>query len=305
MVSTAIAKVDRCMTTVREMLGQNQKALAAALPKHLTPERMARVALNSLRRTPALWDCDPASIVKAILEAAQLGLEVDGVLGHAYLVPYKSECQLLPGYRGRIELCRRSGQISTIYAEVVHEGDDFDFGLGDDPFIRHKPNLLDAERENRPVTYVYAVCKLRDGGTQRAVMSTAQIEAHRKRFSQSGGKSSFSPWSDPINWRWMARKTVLIQLCKLLPVSVEAQRLFQAEEQFLAGVGRQERVVPPTDLDQLTGRLLERSHDQDAIDAQNQSGDIDQRGADDASPSQMTREEQAEFELQQQASGKK
>lgn len=258
MVSTALVKSDRCMNTVRELLGQNQKALAASLPKHITPERMARVALNSLRKTPALWDCDPMSIVKSVLEAAQLGLEVDGVLGHAYLVPYGKECQLLPGYRGRIELCRRSGQISTIYAEVVHDGDDFDFGLGDDPFIRHKPNLLDPDRENQPVTYVYAVCKLRDGGTQRSVMSATQIEAHRKRFSQAGGKS-FSPWQDVINWRWMAKKTTLIQLCKLLPVSVEAQRLFQAEEQFLHGVVQnQDRVVPPTDLNQLTDRLVSK-----------------------------------------------
>lgn len=280
------------MNTVREMLGQNQKALAASLPKHITPERMARVALNSLRRTPALWDCDPASIVKSILEAAQLGLEVDGVLGHAYLVPYKSECQLLPGYRGRIELCRRSGQISTIYAEVVHDGDDFDFGLGDDPFIRHKPNLLDPNRENQPVTYVYAVAKLRDGGIQRAVMSNAQIEAHRKRFSQAGGKGSFSPWSDAINWRWMARKTVLIQLCKLLPVSVEAQRLFQAEEQFLHGVGQQrDHVVPPTDLNQLTDRLV------------GQQGGEPEPGNDMGNPQGMTPEEEAE-ELERQASGK-
>lgn len=294
MVSTTLVKSDKCMSTVREMLGQNQKALAAALPKHLTPERMARVALNSLRRTPALWDCEPASIVKAILEAAQLGLEVDGVLGHAYLVPYKSECQLLPGYRGRIELCRRSGQMSTIYAEVVHEGDDFDFGLGDEPFIRHKPNLLDPARENKPVTYVYAIGKLRDGGIQRAVMSFAQIEAHRKRFSQAGGKGSFSPWSDSINWRWMAKKTVLIQLCKLLPVSVEAQRLFQAEEQFLAGANeRRDRVVPPTDLNQLTDRLISQQQADDVVDRPHTDADDiqDDPGMSEAELEELARKE--------------
>jgi recombination protein RecT len=299
MASSALVKSDRCVNTVREMLGQNQKALAAALPKHITPERMARVALNSLRRTPQLWDCDPASIVKAVMEAAQLGLEVDGVLGHAYLVPYKTECQLLPGYRGRIELCRRSGQVSTIIAECVHEGDDFDFGLGDDPFIHHKPNLTDASREDRPVTYVYAVCRLRDGGVQRAVMSAVQIEAHRRRFAKASGSG---PWSDPINWRWMARKTVLIQLCKLLPVSVEAQRLFQAEEQFLHVVHNQERIVPPTTLNQLAERITNRKAADETSQLADESGDgVDgePRDADDGNPAgTMTDEERRELEQQ-------
>lgn len=251
----AVVKASDRMMAVRDLLDRQKDGIAKALPKHITPERMLRVALTCLRTTPKLLNCEPMSIVKAVMQAAQLGLEPDGVLGHAYLIPYGKECQLLPGYRGLIELTRQSGQISTIAAEVVHEGDEFDFLLGDDPHITHRPSL-DQDRSQKPVTHVYAIARLKDGGVQRAVMTKADIDAHAQKYSRAFG-SKESPWRTA--WSWMAKKTVLKQLIKLLPVSVEVQRLIQREDYATEGVLQVEPRGPlrdpPRGLDELADHI--------------------------------------------------
>lgn len=228
MTKTELSTTSKNFQTIAQLLERGKDQFAAALPEHITPERMIRVVLTSLRRTPDLLRCEPLSLMKASLEAAQLGLEPDGVLGFAYLVPFGREVQLLPGYKGLIDLCRRSGTISTIDAHCVYEGDRFDFGLGDEPYIKHHPDL-NADRRDESITYVYAIAKLRDGGIQRCVMSRKQIDEHCKKYSRGAGRKE-SPWQTAFPW--MAKKTALRQLVKLLPVSVEAQRVIAREEQF-------------------------------------------------------------------------
>ena len=82
------------------------------------------IVMTELRKTPKLLECDAASLMGSIGQVAQLGLEVGGLLGHAYLIPYGRECQLVIGYKGLMELARRSGQIKSIEARAVFEGDD-------------------------------------------------------------------------------------------------------------------------------------------------------------------------------------
>lgn len=195
-------------------------AIAEAAPRHLTPERAIRVALTSLRRTPKLLECDTASVIKAVIEASQLGLEVDGVLGQAYLVPFGRECQMIIGYRGLIELCRRSGEIDVIKANVVRQDDEFDW-MDVPPKLEHKS----AGNADKPITHVYAWVQLRNGGTDFVVWSVDEIEAHRKRYSRA---QKGSAWETA--WDWMAKKTVLRQLCKLLPLSTEYHRAVIQDE---------------------------------------------------------------------------
>lgn len=207
-----------------------EKQMMATLPRHVTPDRMIRVAMNCIRKTPKLLECQPASLFSAITEAATYGWELGGVLGHAYLVPYKTECQLIPGYKGLIDLCRRSGQVSTIQMEVVHDGDIFRYELGDIPTIRHIPNDADKQRDSKPITHVYAVVVLRDGGVQRSVWSAAKIESHKEKYSQgwryaeSSGKKD-SPWHTA--WAVMAKKTVIRDMIGrgLIPLSAEMREV--------------------------------------------------------------------------------
>lgn len=196
------------------MLNAFLPEIKRALPSHLNGDRMARIALTAFRTTPKLAECDPRSVFAAVIQASQLGLEPN-IMGQAYLIPYGKNCNLIPGYQGLIDLARRSGKIVSLYAHVVREKDDFDYTLGVDKTLTHKP--FDGE-DAGPVIGAYAVAKLKEGGCEFEWMSRAQIDKIM-RATQSKGESG--PWKD--HYEEMCRKTVVRRLFKWLPKSVELQ----------------------------------------------------------------------------------
>ena len=226
----AMIRMDPRAAAVREILIKSKEGLQQALPKHMTAERMIRVAMTVIQKTPKLLECDKRSLIGAIVEASQLGLEPDGVLGHAYLVPYTlnknkpneiTVCQLIPGYKGLIDLSRRSGTIKTVEARIVYEKDEFDFSYGLNPKCEHRPSRQ--PDPGKPI-YVYAIGHLINGGVQYEVMTVREVESIRSRSRASRN----GPWV--TDWEAMAKKTVLRRLCKLLPVSVETQRAIAIDE---------------------------------------------------------------------------
>lgn len=213
------------VSNVQQLLAANMTAIKSALPKHLTPERMCRVALQTIQRTPQLQRCSPHSLVAAIVEASGLGLEID-VRGLAYLVPYKDTVTLIPGYKGLMDLAYRSGRVATIYAEVVCENDAFDYVLGLTPDIKHKPALA-----NRGKPYaVYAVAKLKDADPVFVVLGKDDVEKVRR----SSKASANGPWKDWESEMW--KKTAIRRLCKYLPLSPEMARAIAIDEAADAGV---------------------------------------------------------------------
>ncbi len=193
-------------------------SLKAACSKHVTPERLVRVAGAALSRQPKLLECTRESLFVALQNCGQLGIEPN-LLGEAYLVPFrnnttgKTECQFMPGYRGLVKLARRSGEISTIEAHVVYALDKFEYRLGDDPGIKHEPYIGDDEPG--PMRYAYAVAVFKDGGRQREIMTRRQIEAVRSRSKAANA----GPWV--TDYEEMAKKTVLKRLAKMLPLTIE------------------------------------------------------------------------------------
>ena len=137
---------------LRLLLERSKDQLAMALPQHMTADRMTRIAITAVQKQPKLLECTALSIVGCVIEASQLGLYPDGILGDAYLVPFwngktrQLEAQLQPGYRGLINLARRSGQVSAIYSEPVYACDKFAVELGTEHTIIHVPNYDDAQR---------------------------------------------------------------------------------------------------------------------------------------------------------------
>ena len=206
-----------------------KKKMALALPKFLTADRLARVVMNECHKTPALLNCNQGSFLGAILQCAQLGLEPGSALGHCYILPFGSgkaqdgrpNAQLIIGYRGMIDLARRSGQIVSLAAYIVHQEDEFDYQLGLQPNIVHKPAH---QAKPGPVTFVYAVANLKGGGVQFEVMSRAEIEAVRD--TSKAGKNG--PWV--THFDEMAKKTVIRRLFKYLPVSIEIARAVEVDE---------------------------------------------------------------------------
>lgn len=210
---------------------QFKKQLALAVPKHLNADRMARIAATEVRKNKALLNTEPTSFLGSVMQAAQLGLEPGSALGQAYLVPYGNQCQLIIGYKGMIDLARRSGQVLSLNAYAVREGDDFNFQLGLKPDIHHVPRL-EADRIKKPITYVYAVATLKGGGYQFEVMSRAEVEAVKAKAK------SKNIWTN--YFEEMAKKTVIRRLFKYLPVSIEALEITNADAKREAG----EKVEP-------------------------------------------------------------
>jgi recombination protein RecT len=208
-----------------------KQQMALALPRHVTADRLARVALTEVRRNPALAKCDQMSFLGAIMTCAQLGLEPGGTLGHAYLVPFenrkagRTEVQFILGYRGMIDLARRSGQIQSIEARAVYEGDRFEVKFGLDSDLTHVPDFENPNRtQPDKLRFVYAVAKLKDGGLQFDVMSRREIEAVR---AQSKAATS-GPWQ--THYEAMALKTVIRRLFKYLPISIEIAQAIEQDE---------------------------------------------------------------------------
>ena len=224
--NTAPAKEEKKKpTTLLGMLidQEMQDQFALALPKALPPERFTRIVLTECRKNPALVKTTKESFFGAVMQCAQLGLEPGSVLGQCYLIPYGTSCNLIIGYRGMIELARRSGQIVSINAFAVREKDEFSYELGLHPDIKHKPSPL---VERGEVKYVYAVAVLKGGSIQFEVMSRAEVEAVRSCSKAGYGKSS--PWTN--HWDEMAKKTVVRRLFKYLPISIEAASAMEVDE---------------------------------------------------------------------------
>ena len=209
------------------LLKQHQAEIARALPRHINPDRMARIALTEFRKNPKLGECDPRSVFAAIILASQLGLE-PGILGQCYLIPYKTECQLIPGYQGLLDLARRTGRVKRIEAQVVYDRDRFTYRTGLSIFLEHEP-MLDGDRGDPRLAY--AVAEFADGGYHVEVMSRSEIESIRDRSSGVQMAKRFgkkTPWDTDPDQMW--RKTVLRRLCKFLPKSVELAQALSLDD---------------------------------------------------------------------------
>ena len=111
--------------TALELFKAHEVDFVKVLPKHLTPDRMARLAIGCIRRNPKLAQADPITFLGALMQACVIGLEVDTPLGHCYIVPYKSKASLIIGYKGMIELAYRSERVGYINCHVVFENETF------------------------------------------------------------------------------------------------------------------------------------------------------------------------------------
>lgn len=211
------------MGNVKSFMESQRANLAAVLPKHVDADRMLKLALGAMRTTPKLLNCNVESLMGAVVTCSTLGLEPNTPLGHAYLIPFENrqkgttDVQIVFGYKGLIDLARRSGQIVSIAAHEVCQNDEFHFSYGLDEKLIHKPALTDRGE----VIALYAVAKLVGGGYAFEVMGRDQIEEIRDasqnyKFAREKGKTV---WGQ--HFVEMGRKTVLRRLFKYLPVSIE------------------------------------------------------------------------------------
>lgn len=205
--------------TLRDLFAKKRQAIQAVCTPTLGADRLIKLFGAAASRNPKLLRCTPISILDAVMKMAELGLS-PGPLGEVYLIPYENrklnvvECQLIIGYRGMVTLARRSGQIATIAAVVVREGDEFTLAYTEaGTQFRHTPKMPLGEK----VLGVWAMARFKDGGNQFDFMDRTEVDAIRSRSRAAGA----GPWVTDFNE--MAKKTVLRRLCKLLPMTPELE----------------------------------------------------------------------------------
>lgn len=222
--------------TLAEYFHDLQPQMARALPRHMTADRMARLALTTVRRDKSgkLARCSPESFAGALLTAAQLGLEVGN--GECYLVPYAGEVTLIVGYQGYAKLFWQSPLARHLDAQAVHQADEFEYEYGLNPRLLHRPAMV---ADRGPVIAFYAVAALSTGGSAFVVLSPHQVSALRDTTKKPDVR-------DPM--MWMERKTALRQLFKLLPKSAELNAGLSVDGQVRTDLSSNVVEDPPEDV---------------------------------------------------------
>ncbi len=215
------------------LLPEVQKALPAVAADN--PARYARCLMTLVQSNNDLATSTAMSLMGGLIQSVQLGLELGGPLGQAYLVPRFNgkvgamEATFQLGYRGFIALAHRSDKVAALYAQEVFENDSFAIDLGSNPNVRHTPEM-GPDRGKR--LGVYAVLRLVNGGTDIEWMSEHELEAHKAKFS-SGNSPAWKKSEGE-----MKKKTVIRRLCKRSPVSVDLMRAATTDEYGEEGVSQ-------------------------------------------------------------------
>lgn len=233
--------------SMQQYIKQMENEIKKALPSVLTPERFTRIVLSALSTNPKLGECTPQSFLGAMMTAAQLGMEPNTPLGQAYLLPYWNgrnncyECQFQLGYKGLLDLAYRSGDISSIQAQIVYENDDFSYAYGLNPELKHIP----AKADRGDPTHVYAVFRTKLDGFGYEVASIEDIRAHAQRYSKSFGTG---PWQ--TNFEEMAKKTILRRVLKYAPLKSEFVRKLVQDETIKNSIDADMYMVEPAYIDE-------------------------------------------------------
>lgn len=215
------------------MLEAYKGEIARALPRHLNPDNMLRIALTAFRMNPRLNECEPSSVFACVVQASQLGLRPN-MLGECFFIPFKDHksgktiCQLQIGYQGLLELVRRSGLVDSISVYLVHEKDTYQVRFGTEAGLTHEPYL---DGDPGEVKFGYAVARIKGGGLHVEVMTRPEIERIRDRSQNVRTARRYekeTPWD--TDFEEMARKTIARRICKWLPKSNELGTALQLSD---------------------------------------------------------------------------
>lgn len=195
----------------QDLLKKFQLKISSVVPKHVQEVVILNAVMNSVRKNPKLLNCSNGSMLSAIMCCAETGLVPDNPLQLCHLVPFKGQVIWIPGYRGLVELARRSGEIGDVDSDVACINDEFYYERGLNQNIVHKPNL----RDRGEMTHFYAIMWYLDSRIRAKFEVMTFEEVERIRDSSPGRNND--PWR--LHFSEQARKTVLKRLMKTAPLS--------------------------------------------------------------------------------------
>ncbi len=222
-----------------------KQGIAAVAGKFLTADRMLRLCVMAVKKTPKLAACDPTTVLGAMMTSAALGLEPNTVQQQAFLIPYNTrrkmpngqwgdvlECQFQIGYRGFITLAYRSPRVKRLMAEAIHQGDHFKHRLGSGTFLEYEKALVDRGTLIGAFSYV----QLEDGGEVACVLPLEEVlkirgrsetyrtllryvenatnDSERQKAEQKLADTPWVLWEDD-----MAAKSAIKKHAKMLPIA--------------------------------------------------------------------------------------
>lgn len=204
-------------------------SITPMLPKHIPPEKFEAAVITAVTVNPDLLTVERRSLFNACRSAAEVGLSLNPSLGEADILKQYDKraggyvARFSPRYGGLMKLARQSGRIRTIYAHVVREKDVFDYDLGMDKTLIHKP----AKGDRGNLTGVYCVWIMDDGAKDFEYMDREQVLAIRARSSAKTKEGTVvGPWVTDEEEMW--RKTVVRRASKYWPRSSEMNKMLQA-----------------------------------------------------------------------------
>lgn len=213
------------ITSVWDFFEARKAEIAKVLPDKVTPDRLIGVLSFMIKGNSQIANASANSLIAAVIQSAQQGL--DPALGECYFVPFVNkgvkEVQYIIGYKGMVELMNRSKKAALLSTECVYEHDHFKYALGLNPILEHVP--YEGPRGEFKGVYAIAANLV---ANEKVFVYLSKEDVDKVRASSKAGKSEYSPWA-----KWydeMAKKTAIRRLCKLLPLSVEEQRIIASDE---------------------------------------------------------------------------
>lgn len=229
---------------VNDLMMLHRDQIVTALPSFIKPERAMGIVLTAMTRNPDLLNCTQVSIISAALTCFSIGLMPDGILGEAFLVPFKNnskntlECQVIIGYKGLTNLAMRSGLVSSVrpfavYAANEEGGDFFDYDMGLNEKLEHKRSGLD---DPDRITHFYAIVRYLNGGHTFHVMTRAEVEKVRNESPNYKHAKNIKNTFWFKHFAKMGMKTCLRELLRHVPLSSELSQAIALDELNDAGV---------------------------------------------------------------------
>lgn len=185
---------------------------APFLPREVPVEQVVASVYAEIQRLPAIGECSSASIINAASRLCAWGCDI-GRTG--FLVPYGKVCTPIMGYKGIVEAVLATGAAHMCSAQEVREGDFFEYEYGTEARLKHVP-----AKTRGAITHAYCVWTVKFGQTTFDVMSVAEIEEIRQRYSKQ--------WKTGPLPSWYARKTIIRRSAKLLPMNAKLAKFFSA-----------------------------------------------------------------------------
>jgi recombination protein RecT len=235
---------------VEKSLVQREEELRTILGDSVPVKRFIKTAVVAIAKNPDLQRCTIESLVIAIVEAAEVGIEPTGSLSRGWLVPFQekggpTKAQLIIGWMGLIDLAKDSGEVSKITARVVYEGDEFTVEQGTEERVVHVPRYATEDPEK--IKYAYMVATMKDGSTVHEVMTKAQIDEVRSKAKARNGPA----WTQ--SYPEMSRKTVVRRGVKYLHLTPRAIRAIERDDEREFG-----DLAAPSEPQGRTGTLKEQ-----------------------------------------------